>query len=647
MFKISGSEHPDLLKVYQKIGKVYDEGFLFKKRKKRERIFRFLRRLSIGIISVSCLIILYFSVHFINLRVVYTESIEGKINIEKAVAALSVNDNKSAVFYSKSAQNNFDTSLGYIHEYKNNFLVKSFEYTQRQYNDLDYLVSTANTLSRGIEESAYFKLNLDKILAENSNLIAPEMANQEKLFQFIYESAPELFGIKANIDLALETFGNINYTGILYPFRGEIQEIGKKIDFTSRLLDQQIPLSQILPSFFGYPDNSKYLVVFEDNREMTASGGKIRAYGIMENRMGQIVNFKTFSADKSTEKLEEKKATKKPLAEKIQETKNIFDTSVLSPDWTESAKIIKEVYQKESGDKSEIDGVLALNNDFLQSFIDLSGPVKIGEAEYNSQNILNVFSDNANRGVLGDVIIEGKKRIFDKRQTDIFTMLNLLTTNLIKKNIVLNFSDESFQQIAEEKGWANEVKVSDGDYLMVVDTNIGVGANDVAISKNIGYNIDQDVNGIFADLHINYANNSTDKSANGTYKNYLRIYVPSGCELIMSKGFDVGGVEILEDLENNKSIFAGTVTIEPGKIANIRIYYKLSSKVQKMAQDGQYSLYTQKQSGVKNNKFTVDLKFANSIRLYNPTGFNANLVENNQIHWETDYLTDRLFNVNF
>lgn len=182
---------------------------------------------------------------------------------------------------------------------------------------------------------------------------------------------------------------------------------------------------------------------------------------------------------------------------------------------------------------------------------------------------------------------------------------------------------------------------------MVVDTNIGAGANDVAISKNIGYNIDQDVNGIFADLHINYANNSTDKSVNGTYKNYLRIYVPSGCELIMSKGFDADGVEILEDLDNNKSIFAGTVTIEPGKIANIRIYYKLSSKVQKMAQDGQYSLYAQKQSGVKNNKFTVDLKFANSIRLYNPTGFNANLVENNQIHWETDYLTDRLFNVNF
>ena len=115
----------------------------------------------------------------------------------------------------------------------------------------------------------------------------------------------------------------------------------------------------------------------------------------------------------------------------------------------------------------------------------------------------------------------------------------------------------------------------------------------------------------------------------------------------MAKGFDEEKVQILEDKNNSKAVFAGTITIEPGKITNLRIYYKLADNVQVMAENGEYSLYAQKQPGVKIDLFAVDLKFANSIRLYNPTGFNADLLHDNQIHWETDFLTDRLFNVNF
>lgn len=651
MFRISGSKNPDLLSVYHKASKVFDEGFIFRKRKRRERLFRYLRRLSVAIITVSCLILLYFSVHFVNFKVMYRESLEGKTNIEKAIASADVNENQSAIYFSKLAQNNFDTSLNYLHQYQSNFLVRNLDYFQKQYSDLDYLISTANTLSRGVEEASMFKMNLSEILLAENISSEEKKVNQEKLLKFIYESAPELFGIRANIDLALNTFNSISYSGILRPFRTEIEEIGKKIEIAGFILDQQIPLSQILPQFFGYPEKTKYLVVFQDNRMMTANGGAIRAYGVLENEMGEIVNFNTYAAEKAIFDFKDvEKTSAKKMKEKASvETKltKLFSDLSLSPDWPSAAEKIKMDYRKNTGDKSEFDGVLAINNEFMVDLLSLTGPIKIGETEYSSQNVLNLFGYENNKNAIGEIIKIAKEQMLDKNQTDIFTAINFLSTNLIKKNIVLNFTDFSFQEISEERAWANEVKKTDGDYLMVVDTNIGAGANDVAISKNIGYNIDQDVNGIFADLHINYANNSTDKSVNGTYKNYLRIYVPSGCELIMSKGFDADGVEILEDLDNNKSIFAGTVTIEPGKIANIRIYYKLSSKVQKMAQDGEYSLYAQKQSGVKNNKFTVDLKFANSIRLYNPTGFNANLVENNQIHWETDYLTDRLFNVNF
>ena len=304
-------------------------------------------------------------------------------------------------------------------------------------------------------------------------------------------------------------------------------------------------------------------------------------------------------------------------------------------------------YKRASGDKNDFDGVIAINNEFLRQLLNLSGPIKVNETWYDAENYNLVFDSEKGIKDLANIIQEGKQKLFAGNQNQFFSLFNLLSINLAKKNLILYFNDPSLKQIAAEKNWDGQIRNSQSeneDYLSIIDTNISGNKNEKSISKYINYSLDQDMNGAFVELRINYANQSIPREQ--VYKNYLRIYVPLGTELIDAEGFDNDEISIDADSENAKTVFSGIVSIDAAKMANIKLNYKLPNTLNQQINDGNYQFYAQKQAGNEVGLFTVDLKFADSIKLYNPTGLGTDLVSNNQIRWQTNFLSDRLFNVN-
>ncbi len=85
---------------------------------------------------------------------------------------------------------------------------------------------------------------------------------------------------------------------------------------------------------------------------------------------------------------------------------------------------------------------------------------------------------------------------------------------------------------------------------------------------------------------------------------------------------------------------------EPGKIGNLYFEYKLPYQLNQSIKQNPYKLLIQKQPGNNINELTVDLRFINTVKSYNPTGFNVER-QNSQIKWQTDLNIDREFRVNF
>lgn len=643
MFNISGSEHPDLLRVYKKVAKICDDSFIFKKRKKRERIYRYLRRISLIIITLSLVSGLYLSIHFFSIRLIISEAIHGKNNIDKAVTLLNDNENEAALYYAKLSQDNFETCSAYLHEYKDSRFIGGWTYLKKQYSDLDYLFSTANTAGRAVENGALLKINLNKIISENQG--ENENKKSEALLKFSYESAPELVGIKANLDLAIDYFSNIKFQGILHYFAPQVMQMGDQIAFASYLLDKQIPLSQILPAFLGYPEKSRYLLVVQDSRTMMPTGGKIIAYGIWENENGEIKNLQIQPLSQEISESDSGIATPLLVRNQLHQEKWGTEYANWNPDWPQTAKNILNFYKKTNIKNTEFDGVIAINNEFVRQMLNLSGPIKVDNTWYDSDNYNQAFDSEKGISDLASLIREGKQKLFAGSQAQIFSSINFLSINLAKKNLILYFNDPSLEQIVAEENWNGQIRnqQSGEDYLSIIDANISGNKNEKAISKNINYSLDQDMNGAFVQLKINYANQNIPRDQ--IYKNYLRIYVPLGSELIDADGFDNGEVSIDADAANSKTIFSGIITIDAAKMANIKINYKLPDSLNQKISEGEYQLYAQKQAGNEVGLFIVDLKFANSIKLYNPTGLGTDMVNSNQVHWQTNFLSDRLFNV--
>lgn len=677
MFKLSKSKHINFAKVFAKARNIYDEIPFVRRRRKRNRVFKFLKYFSISIIILFLLLVIFLSVHFLNCKLIYQNVISGKKEAEYVMTLIKEKDYRSALKYAKMAENNFSIAVSQLEEYQDNFFVHRIDFLAAQFNDFMYLLTTAEILSKAVSQTAEFGSGLAGIMNNEKRFIDLTTEEKRLILGRIYEAAPELNGIRANIDLALINLDRVQFVGLLYPFKNKISNLKFQLIEVQGFLNKAIPMSQLIPPLFGYPHQSAFLVILQNSDELRPTGGFISAYGILELANGDISRSDTHDIYHLDALVEDNFNISPPpaLNKYLGINKWFMRDANWSPDWPTAANQIEWFYWEEdkllppqnqiNNFTGEFDGIIAITPEFITDLLALTGPIYIEAEEYNQKNFVDLLEykikDNYNqlgapaeqrKEVIGVIIKELKVKIFDLPLFDLYEAFNILVDNLYKKNIFIYFHDQQFQELAKEQGWAGELKKADGDYLMVVDADVASLKTDAVISRNINYQIDQGVNGLFADLQINYAYSGEFDLKTTKYETYTRVYVPLSSQLINVEEYSEGvetddkaSVQVYNEL--NKTVFATFLSIEPGDIGSLHYYYKLPKKIDNLAKNSQYNLYIQKQPGNEVDLLTVDLKFVNRVKSYSPAGFYVYKKDSNSIQWESGLMVDREFRVGF
>ena len=91
-----------------------------------------------------------------------------------------------------------------IEKTRSNKTIANLGFLRNQVNDLDYLVSTAEILSRSLSKGISMIWEIDKIRSSVSSNNFNDLSSSDKnnFLKLIYESGPELNGLKANLTLA-------------------------------------------------------------------------------------------------------------------------------------------------------------------------------------------------------------------------------------------------------------------------------------------------------------------------------------------------------------------------------------------------------------------------------------------------------------
>lgn len=410
------------------------------------------------------------------------------------------------------------------------------------------------------------------------------------------------------------------------------------VDEISRFAEKGKPLVENLPFILGTESERKYLIIFQNDKELRPTGGFITAYSIAKMSKGRfepvssndIYNLDSQYQPKIKAPSEIVKYLKGPYL--ISKYLRLRDINWW-PDFAYSMSLFTNEV-KTVGIK-DIDGVISVDTQALVNILDVIGPVSVpGFGEFSTKKVdqcdcpqviyeLESFAD-----IEGPIVWsqdEPGKIIYappnyDNRKKIIGPLMNSILANtlgqpkdklsalfeagiksLFEKHILFYMLDDSSQLAVKEFGIGGTIDEYEGDYLHINDANLGGRKSNLYVTQEVEQEIEFLKDGsVKKSVTITYKNSADyDGWLNSVLPNWVRIYTPKGSELIEFEGVKEK-VDPYEEL--GKTVFAGYFELRPKGIAKVRVTYTLPFKFTK-----EYKLLIQKQPGKDAPLYTFHL----------------------------------------
>ena len=573
-----------------------------------------------------------------------SNALSGKDDITLAINAAKIRDWTEASAKSEQADEKFLMAINSLEKTRNNKTISSLVFFQNQVDDLEYLCKTAEILSRSLVNGISIASEISQIQsgAKSSNFSDLSVDDKNHFLKLVYESGPELNGLKANLNLAQLNINKIHKIGVLFPVYKKISDIKSELSQASDILDQVIPWTKIIPILGGYPQQNHFLIILQNNDELRPTGGFIGVYGILISQNGEIISLKTDDSYHLDMPAVGKwnYSAPEPVSTYLKVTNWYFRDSNWSPDWPQASEKMIEIFNGErmatGQEKENFSGVIGITPDLIANLLRITGPITIKGETYNENNLQTLLQYNVEvaykeedisswnrKDIINDLITELKNRLFSLPTDRWNELLNSLGNDIAAKNFQLYFTDSDQQSLARDLQASGElIKDSgDNDYLMVVDANLASFKSDAVIQKNAVYNVKYDKNnGLTSSLNLNYKHNGDYNWRTTSYHTYTRVYVPYGSKLISLAGLDQSQADLSvnDDTKLNKTVIGFYWTVEPGSDKEINLKYQTPENVKNaMLNNSYYNLIWQKQAGSR-LKTQIIFDNQNKINQLNP-----------------------------
>lgn len=397
-------------------------------------------------------------------------------------------------------------------------------------------------------------------------------------------------------------------------------------------VDQARPLIKVLPSLMGESEEKKYLVIFQNDKELRPTGGFITAYAVFRVDKGIIHVDRSDDIYTLDNSIYGKPQAPEPILKYLAKVPllNLRDSN-LSPDFITSMDTFNSLYKK-SGGYMEVDGIIALDTHVLVSTIKiLDDEVYAAGIKFTSQtdkrcdcpSVIYTLEDTISRPV--NYVKSGRKDLLGvlmyaimekalKSSPKIYwgPLVQDFITKTNEKHILFYLYDRDAQKGIEALNAAGRMKKVDGDYFHLNEANFAGGKANLFVKEAVEQNYEVDTKGVIT-KHITVAYKNAHPPSdcnlergglclNAPYRDWFRVYVPKGSKLTASSGSEVK-MTSYEELE--KTVFEGFLSVRPLGKAQLTFSYQLPFKLKN---GSPLPLTIQKQPGTDNNSYTIKVK---------------------------------------
>ena len=451
-----------------------------------------------------------------------------------------------------------------------------------------------------------------------------------------------------------------------------------------------LTFAQGFPTLLGASDEGPktYLLLVENEDELRPTGGFITAVGTVLMQAGKISSM-TFQNSGEMDDWT------KPYPAAPWQLQQYMNSPVLvlrDTNWFSNfpaAALYAETLYSYIDPHSE-DGVIAFDQQALVYLLQVTGPLKLADVSYpiDSSNVM-AYMRTAKIPTADDLkSSDWNYKLFIKKIADavaekVFSgtvSLEQFTSLLIKllneHHVLIQVDDPYMSALMAKYHWDGAIRQESGDFLMVVDTNVGFNKTNAVVESSLDYDVDLTSPlsplGTLTVVHKNnspelickqwYKIRSEDENSYPTtdcYWNYLRVYVPKGTRLVDSATQDVPAywliqlkdvpahVDTLDEGINNIQVY-GTLQVVPGGESLTSVFnFALppATVLEPQANQYVYELKIQKQPGTKATPVTLRVHIPGNARIQQaPPGA---VIQNNSILLQTDLRTDQVIKILF
>ncbi|OGE16977.1 hypothetical protein A3F00_03065 [Candidatus Daviesbacteria bacterium RIFCSPHIGHO2_12_FULL_37_11] len=386
---------------------------------------------------------------------------------------------------------------------------------------------------------------------------------------------------------------------------------------------------EIAPAALGQTSTKNYLLLFQNDKEIRATGGFLTAYAFLKIDKGQINATVSDDIYRLDERLlgtcQSKICPLKPPAPiakylpevdgKERQAWSMRDSN-LSPDLATSAKEFERMYGY-LGQGLPFDGIIYIDSQVVEELIEVTGEIDIFGTPYSAKldhrcNCPNViyelesYAEIASKGeqdrkaILGVLMQQMLVKLIGADTEKIPQFLETIVRLANHKHIMFYMHDGKTQDSLAKLNWTGKIKSFDGDYLHINDSNFAGGKSNIYLEEKVTQEIKVSSGKVTKKITVEYKNpQKHDTWLNGINRSYVRFYVPLGSKLVSSKGSD-NPVTTIEDLD--KTVFEAFVVTRPENSRKLEIEYEIPYKP-----SGEYNLMVQKQPGAKDFEYIIKI----------------------------------------
>lgn len=413
------------------------------------------------------------------------------------------------------------------------------------------------------------------------------------------------------------------------PLRAQIENIKEQFKGMTSLFVDAKPLVKNLPVIFGKDKEKTYLILFQNDKERRATGGFLTAYAVFKIKDGKITVDKSKDIYSLDDSISKHPAAPKEITTYFPSISTFYiRDSNLSPDFPTSVELFNSLY-KNSGEKVNYDGVIALDTQVLVDMLEVFGDTEVRGINFsakvdkrcNCPSVIYKLLDEIDRpvnyiktdrkGILGDLMYELFYKAIRYSPSKYWgTLVQQMFGNLQQKHIVLYFTDKDLEAAVDKLGFAGTVKIYNGDYLNVNNVNFSGAKTNLFVTEAITSVTKTNDNGkVSREVTVDFKNPYPASDCNlergglclnAIHKNWIRVYVPKGSELVSFTG-STKKVQTYDDL--GKTVFEGFLEVPTQGMAKVIVKYTLPTDLNQAAS----KILIQKQPGVLNQKLKVTI----------------------------------------